>query len=394
MSASLLIFDTHPIQYRAPVFRELLEQLPQVQVIFFNSRFDGKKWWFQEVDKIPKQEFGVPLSEGYPNRVLETQTLSFLDKVKTLNQALNKEKPQAVLVYGYYQVEHWILRILCAQKKIPLLFVGETFDWRGSFLRKKIKSFLIGYFFNRVAGFVAIGKKTFDYYLQWGVPASKITQAKYCTDVSPFILSDAEARNCREGIRNQLGIPLDAFVLLFVGRLFDRKRPFDLLEIHRKLQLQAPVQTIFVGNGELSESLQLAAKEIPGVHLVGFKNQKEIKNFYYSADLLVVPSDFETWGLVVNEAFGCQLPALVTDQCGVAEDLVMSRKTGEIFPVGDCEAAVEKIRPLLSDRSIVKNWGLNARTLILKNYQPRQFANCILSAFRKATLAEVKESSV
>lgn len=388
MSASLLVFDTHPIQYRTPVFLELFKKLPQFEVIFFNSRFDGKKWWYQEVDKIPKQEFGLALEEGYPNRVLETQNRSLISKIKILNQVLNDEKPRAILVYGYYQLEHWILRLLCAWKNIPILFVGETFDWRGSFLRKQLKNVFINYFFKRVAGFIAIGKKTFEYYLDWGVSPSKITQAKYCTDLAAFVLTEAEASVCRERTRKELGIPADAFILLFVGRLFDRKRPQDLLQIHHLLQSEKNVHTVFVGNGELSNSLEKMAKGISNVHLIGFKNQKELKNFYYAADLLVVPSEFETWGLVVNEAFSCLLPALVTDQCGVAGDLVIKGKTGDVYSVGDCEAAVETIRKLLSDRPLAKTWGQNARALVLENYQPEQFADSILTAFQKATLSE------
>jgi len=387
MGSSLLIFDTHPIQYRAPVFRELIKKLPQAQVIFFNAGFDGKKWWFQEVDKIPKQEFGLSLETGYPNRTLGTQNLSLIEKVRTIHQVLRNEKPQAVLLYGYYQVEHWILRFLCAQKKIPLLFVGETFDWRGSFFRKSLKKVLVHYFFQQVASFIAIGKRTVDYYRQWGVAVSKITTAKYCTDAAPFVLPASEASACRSEVRKSLGIPPDAFLLLFVGRLFDRKRPQDLLEIHSELQKQEEVHTVFVGNGELSETLHSKSVGIPNVHLVGFQNQNEIKKFYYAADLLVVPSDFETWGLVVNEAFSCMLPALVTDQCGVAGDLVLSGETGDIYPVGDCKNATVKIRGLLKDRSVAKRWGMNARALVLKNYQPEQFADSILKAFESAILA-------
>jgi glycosyltransferase involved in cell wall biosynthesis len=127
---------------------------------------------------------------------------------------------------------------------------------------------------------------------------------------------------------------------------------------------------------------------MPNVHFVGFKNQNEIKSFYYAADLLVVPSDFETWGLVVNEAFSCSLPALVTDQCGVAGDLVLSGQTGDIYPVGDWKAATEKISRLVKDRSIAKTWGVNAQALVLKNYQPEQFATSILKSFESVTLVE------
>lgn len=385
MGSSLLIFDTHPIQYRAPVFKALSEKLSGTKVFFFNSAFDGKKWWFQEVDKIPKQEFGLSLQEGYPSQVVQTQTLSFFQKWRVLRNILLQEEPQAILIYGYYQTEHWILRFLSARMGIPLLFVGETFDWRGSLFRKSIKKIIISGFFRSVSGFVSIGKKTWDYYRSWGIQEEKITLAHYCTDPSSFLLSESEAHSARTEIRKELGISENAFVLLFVGRLFSRKRPWDLLAIHKKLESYPIIQTVIVGNGELSDSLQKEAEPLKGVFFPGFKNQKEIKKYYYAADLLVVPSEFETWGLVVNEAFACALPALVTSTCGSAEDLVVPGQNGDIYHVGDIESAALRIEKLLKQPGLAKTWGRNARKKILREYQPEHFALSILSAFQKAT---------
>jgi len=385
MDSSLLIFDTHPIQYRAPVFKALSEKLNGTKVFFFNSCFDGKKWWFQEVDKIPKQDFGLSLQEGYSSTVIQTQNLTFFKKWKKLKRILLEEKPQAILIYGYYQTEHWILRLLSTQLKIPLLFVGETFDWRGSLLRKSIKKVVISSFFKSVSGFVSIGKKTWEYYRSWGIKENKITLAHYCTDPSSFLLSESEAQSARREVRNELGIGENAFVLLFVGRLFSRKRPWDLLAIHEKLKSYQSVQTVFVGNGELSESLQDEANSLKGVFFAGFKNQKEIKKYYYAADLLVVPSEFETWGLVVNEAFACALPALVTSTCGSAEDLVVPGQNGDVYNVGDIESAAQKIEKLLKQPGLSKTWGKNARKKILLEYQPEHFALSILNAFQKVT---------
>ncbi|NBW97961.1 glycosyltransferase [bacterium] len=384
MTGSLIIFDTHPIQYRAPVFRVLAQKLPGFKVCFFNSQFNGKKWWFQEWNKIPKQEFGLSLEDGYEHVILKTEGQSLLKKIQEIRKVIKTEQPQAILVFGYYQVEHWILRYFSSRYGIPLLFIGETFDWRGHVVRKKLKRHLVQWFFKSVSGFVSIGKKNETYYSKWGIPKTKITSGHYCTDPTPFILSAEKAQGIRTKTRESLGVPENGFVLLFVGRLFQRKRPQDLLEMHRALQNKGKVYTIFVGNGEMQDWLQEQTQAVPNAIWVGFKNQKELIDYYYAADLLVVPSEFETWGLVVNEAFSCELPALVTNACGVAEDLVISKQTGEIYTVGRVEEAVAKLEPLLENPSLVKEWGKTARKKILESFNPEQFASSILQAFQKA----------
>lgn len=389
MNCPLIIFDTHPIQYRAPVFRAMGENLPGVKVAFFNSGFDGKKWWFQERDKIPKQDFGLNLVQGYDHFFLNTAQLNILKKISLLNKILEDQKPKAILIYGYYQIEHWILRMLSSRHQIPLIFVGETFDWRGSWYRKILKKLFIRFFFDQVKEFVSIGNKTTRYYENWGIQAQRITQAHYCTDTVPFEMQETEALNRKKETRKSLCIPEDAFVLLFVGRLFDRKRPNDLILIHRELCKKFKIHTLFVGNGELTEDLQRVSKDIPEIHWAGFKNHLELKNFYCAADLLVVPSEFETWGLVVNEAFSCGLPALVTDRCGVAEDLVVSGETGEIYPVGNISVASSKIQFLIENPGSYQKMSLSARKKVLSHYRPESFAQSILMAFRKVNSIEV-----
>ena len=70
--------------------------------------------------------------------------------------------------------------------------------------------------------------------------------------------------------------------------------------------------------------------------MLGFRNQTELPGLYAAADVLVLPSDGdETWGLVVNEAFACGLPAVVSDAVGCGPDLVEEGATGAVFALDD-----------------------------------------------------------
>ncbi len=58
------------------------------------------------------------------------------------------------------------------------------------------------------------------------------------------------------------------------------------------------------------------------VNLVGFINQTELPTYYAAADVFVLPSHYETWGLVLNEAMACGLPGIVSDTCGAIQDMI------------------------------------------------------------------------
>ena len=78
------------------------------------------------------------------------------------------------------------------------------------------------------------------------------------------------------------------------------------------------------------------------MHFAGFCNQSALPGYYAAADLIVLPSDgSETWGLVVNEAMACGLPAIVSDRVGCAQDLVEEAVTGHTFPLGSVSSLAE-----------------------------------------------------
>ena len=81
--------------------------------------------------------------------------------------------------------------------------------------------------------------------------------------------------------------------------------------------------------------------------MLGFRNQKEMPRIYSLADVVVLPSETETWGLVVNEAMSCGVPVVVSDKVGCAPDLIVPGVTGYRFPVGRVPALAEAMEKAL-----------------------------------------------
>ena len=182
-----------------------------------------------------------------------------------------------------------------------------------------------------------------------------------------------------------MNIPENAFVLLFVGRLVERKRPEDMLALHKHLKNHPGFYTVLVGNGPLETSLRAQGLGDDKLIFAGFRNQGQTRECYYGSDLLVVPSEYETWGLVVNEAFACGRPALVTDTCGTADDLVVRGETGFVYPVGDVERAATFVEKLIAKPEELITMGDRARKKVSSQYNIGQFADAILEALRRVT---------
>ena len=102
-------------------------------------------------------------SPRIPSEVLGSARWGLFETYRQFRDLLRREKPRAILIYGYYQKEHWILRFLAQQFRIPLLFVGENFSDRARGLRGWLREPLLSLFFAGISRFIAIGKRTFDY---------------------------------------------------------------------------------------------------------------------------------------------------------------------------------------------------------------------------------------
>ena len=154
-------------------------------------------------------------------------------------------------------------------------------------------------------------------------------------------------------------------VILFLGKLIEKKRPMDLLRAYELLitnnQLPIIPSLVFVGDGALRPDLETYVKEhdLNGVHFAGFKNQTEIPEYYAMADVFVLPSGpGETWGLVVNEAMCFGLPVIVSDMVGCGPDLVKDGENGYLFDLGDVEMLGNKLYGLVSNRDDIYRFGL------------------------------------
>jgi glycosyltransferase involved in cell wall biosynthesis len=185
----------------------------------------------------------------------------------------------------------------------------------------------------------------------------------HAVDSEFFSQESEKLRPERQHLREQWGIDNASTVFLFAGKFIENKRPLDFVRaIGAAAQAGGPVCGLMVGDGPLRLACEeLSRSESFPVSFAGFLNQSEIPRAYVAADALVLPSEGETWGLVVNEAMDCGLPCFVSDRVGCGPDLIVSQETGAIFSLGDKVGLVNLLISLSSDPQCLARMGRQAK---------------------------------
>ena len=116
-----------------------------------------------------------------------------------------------------------------------------------------------------------------------------------------------------------------------------------------------------VGDGFLKSDCKKYIKHnrINNITILGFKNQSELRQIYQISNLLILPSKYETWGLVINEAMACGIPVITTNKSGASYDLIKNDLTGYIYEFGNIDDLKNKVELVLNNK---KN------TLKIQNY--------------------------
>ena len=340
----LAVIETHPIQYRAPVYRAVQQEFGVPVTAIYGSDFSVAGYYDPEF----KSQFAwdTDLLGGYSHvflsRVVSGGGANY-ESVSTrgLDSALRAVNPGAILLPGYsprFLLISWFQALRSGK---PILFRGETANLPQSSgsLKLEARDRLLRFLYRRCDRLLYIGQRSRAHLLRYGCPPEKLIFSPYCVDPSPFQAGEAERPALRARARKELDIPANAQVVLFSGKISGRKGPDLLVEAVRQLPPAVRNETVvvFLGSGEMTVEVAESAALSPhvSVRFPGFRNQSEMSGYFHAADLFVLPSRHkETWGLVVNEALLHGLPCVVSEAVGCGPDLVVPGVTGEVFNAG------------------------------------------------------------
>lgn len=346
MSRKVVFVTTHPVQYIVPLYQELTKEgTVDFEVVYLTDEtikgsFD--KYFGREV------KWDLPLLDNYRYKFLKN--FSWKPSLNTgfwglinfgIVSYLWKQPSKSIIIISGWSNMSFILTILfgklfghhCAFRTESPLYKEENRTGFMNTIRSQSLHFLFRYFIDY--GFY-IGSENKAFYEKYGLKPEQLFFTPYCVDNKRFSADFDKLSPIKKEIREKLNIPIDAYVILFTGKFYNIKRPFDLLHAFKKTEVDNKF-LVMVGDGVMMPEMQIFVKEsgMNNIQLPGFKNQTEISEYYVIADILVLCSESETWGLSVNEAMNFNLPIILYDSVGCGPDLLLDSVNGRLVKKGN-----------------------------------------------------------
>ena len=357
MALKVGILATHPIQYQAPLFRELAEHEEIDLTVYFCHKPSSEQ---QGIGFDRPFQWDIDLTEEYDHVWLKnlSQAPSLVKfrgcDTPEIKDIIRAESFAAFIVHGWNKKSSWQAFRACWKTGTPLLIRSDShLKSQKSKLARFIKKLVYPVFITRFDACVAYGQWSEEYFRSFG--AKNIFISPHCVDNTWFAKHCDLHRKEDEELRARFGLKKDTFIFLFVGKFEPKKRPLDVIEAMAFLVKKGMVnvELLMVGDGPLrSECVALARKKEIPVRFPGFTNQTEMPKVYAVSNVLVLPSDGgETWGLVANEAMACGLPVIVSDEVGCGPDLIEEGRTGYVFPMGNVAILARNMRAAVLDNA-------------------------------------------
>ena len=347
----LAIVTSHPVQYYAPLFRELAQRVDLIVFYGYQPRPSDQA----EAGFGIEFEWDVDLTTGYQTQLLDNRArhpeLAGFGGISTpeIGKRLRDGKFDAVLLIGWHK--KFLLQALLAGKRLglPVLTRGDShLQTPRSRLKRLAKELAYPVFLRQFDAALAVGIMNRAYWRHYRFPAARIFASPHCVDTDWF--AERATPAARLELRARLGIAPAAPVVLFAGKLVEFKRPLQLVEaVSRVRRSGAPAELLVAGDGPLRQAMTDRAAALGlRLHMLGFCNQSQMPAAYAAADVLALPSNGqETWGLVANEALACGIPAIVSDSVGCAPDMARIFGDRVVFAFGRIDSMVDRLNMVL-----------------------------------------------
>lgn len=366
-SARVVLLTNTYTPYRAPVWRALADKVGKLDVILLREREANRNW-------------DVISDDAYSIRTLDTKGF-YIPNIDSglywggdIGKLLTSLDPTHLIVSGF-SAPPFINAILWARiHNIPLVQWYYSHELSSRFKRGPIR-WLRKWILQRADAWATTGVMARDYLIDMDIPPERIELISNPVDVSIY----------RTAI-NSLGMPKGPARILYVGQFIERKGVYLLLEAFQQMSCEASLR--LVGYGPMEAELKQKSLSIPNVEFYpATSNPRETVKHYGWADIVVMPSYREVWGLVVNEALAAGCYVLSSCDAGVTPDLVdnspvevgksIDPARGPFQLSHAMEEVVGSIEKIRERREEISAWGMQ--------HTPRRTADGLWRALLKAS---------
>lgn len=328
----------------------------------------------------------------YPYRLLFEGNFESSGAVRRcirLCREIYRYRPGIVVLLGYSDISSWCALVISSLMNIPriIAFDSTAMDRPRVWYSELVKKIFV----NSCNGAFGYGSKSKEYLMQLGMPASNVfihCQAVHNEEIAAVHANTTPHRDKRI---SDLGAKQRNFI--YVGRLSEEKNIRRLLAAFSKLKASDPAAAewglILVGDGPLRQTLE--KDRISDIVFTGGKLWREVPEYFALADVFILPSSSEPWGLVVNEAMVCGLPVIVSDRCGAAYDLVVSGENGFVFDPYNENELLDRMRYFIANQGSIRKMG-ECSERIIAQYTPENAASRMYGGIQSVLKEIVKNS--
>ena len=269
-------------------------------------------------------------------------------------ELIRKTKYDDIIIGAYHTPTGMLATTYMKINRIPFFISTEGgFIKKDSTIKKAIKTF----FMSGAKGYFSTGKLIDEYLVHYGAKENVIYRYPFSSICEQDILKSPLTKEEKKAFKNELGIKEEE-IILGVGQFIERKGWDVLFEVAKILPDNIGIYII--GGKATEKYIQFKEKNhLKRLHFLEFKQKNVLKKYYYSADVFVLPTREDIWGLVVNEAMALGLPVITTDRCIAGLEMINQNKNGYIVPVNDANAVLKVAEDILFDYDKRINMGKN-----------------------------------
>lgn len=348
-------FLSEPTPYYNLLFSDLLQRDVLLTINYLHSKLKHHPW---------------NISDTYGKLEKNYYCESILATIVNISKQLIHQKPDIMLVAGYYDIKLILTFVLLKLFGVPFAFYSDTPQLFGnrSRLKSRIRDLLLGWIFRNAKFILSTGQVGLEAFKALGCPEAKLKNLPCVVDLDAPRDIDQESKNYALRLREKFA---SAGTLIFIcaGQLIPRKGYDVAINSFAKAAQQWPGRQavlLMAGEGpemgeleEMVRALGLSER----VHFLGWLQLDNFKGFFQAADILIHPARWDPFPLVVLEAMSWGLPVLASDQTMAAVDRVRHGESGFIHHVDDAEALAGHIAYFLEDPARVRQMGAKAREI-------------------------------
>lgn len=234
-----------------------------------------------------------------------------------------------------------------------------------------LKFILKNHFISSASGWLSSGMKTTEYLVHYGADEDRCWLYPFTSLTrSDLVCADQMRRSDKKLYKEAIGVREDKMILSVGSFTHDKKygirKGFHAL-MRAAEKISRDIGIYIVGDEPTEEFLEWKEKkDLRHVHFIGFKTKDALKMYYAAADLFVLMTRYDIWGLVINEAMSFGLPVITTDKCVAGLELVKENENGHIVPAEDDKLLVEKIVCMINNKEMLRRFGEMSYEIIQK----------------------------